>query len=814
MSPEQVEGKEVDQRSDIYSLGVILYEMMTGRVPFEGETPLGIAMKHKSEMPQDPSGLNAQIPDDLSRAILRCLEKDKEKRFQSAEEVLSELEKIEKGIPTTERVVPKRKPITSKEITVTFGLKKLFIPALAVIAIVIAAVVILQLLPQKEAIPIPSDKPSLAIVFFENISSDESLEGWRTGLSELLITDLSQSKLVNVLSSDRIFSILKKQNLLDTKKYSSEDLVEVAEEGRVSHIVKGGLIKADGNIIITATLHNTQTGEIISSKRLECRGENEIFSRVDELTKEIKLALNLSSEQIISDIDKTIGKITTSSPEAYKYYMEGRKIFQSDPHKSIAFMKRAIDIDPEFAMAYRSMAMSYANMGYGSETAKYIKKAFELSDRVSDREKYQIQGAFYWGSEETFDKAIESYSNLLELYPDDSTGNLNLGCVYSNIEEWDKAIDRIEIHKRISPESANPYGWLTFVFGTKGMYDKSREILDEYLENFPDNANIRRYSAGNYLLQGNYKLALAEADKGLFLNPSDYRNIIVKGDTYLCDGEFIKSEKEYLKLLELDEKAAHRVGRRMLGALYLSQGKFKESEKQLKHGVELARKLEEKEWEPEFHLDLAYRNLKTGNPDDALKEIEKAWTSAVETEIIISTQINALHLKGLIHLEMRPIEEAQKSADQLKESIEKWINKKLMRYYYHLQGKIELKRENYSGAIELFKKAMSLLSFQSYPSQGQALFIDSLALAYYKSGDLERAREEYERITKLTTGRLFYGDIYAKSFYMLGKIYEQKGDKGKAIEHYEKFLDLWKDADHGIPEVEDAKKRLAGLKSQ
>ena len=135
-----------------------------------------------------------------------------------------------------------------------------------------------------------------------------------------------------------------------------------------------------------------------------------------------------------------------------------------------------------------------------------------------------------------------------------------------------------------------------------------------------------------------------------------------------------------------------------------------------------------------------------------------------------------------------------------------------MRYYYHLQGKIELKKENYLGAIELFKKAMSLLSYQGYYTQGLALFIDSLAFAYYKAGDIDNAREEYERITSLTTGRLDYGDIYAKSFYALGKIYEEQGDTAKAIEHYEKFLDLWKDADPGIVEVEDARERLAGLR--
>ena len=303
MSPEQVEGKDVDQRSDIYSLGIILYEMVTGQVPFEGDTPFTIGVKHKSEIPKNPKELNAQIPEDLSSLILRCLEKDKEKRYQSAGDVRSELERIERGIPTTERVVRTRKPLTSREITVTLGLKKLLLPALAFVVLIIAAVFIWQLLPKRQAVPLPSGQPSLAVMYFKNNTGDESFDIWKSAISDSIITDLSQSKFIRVLSGDRLYSILRKLNLLEAKSYASEDLKEVAIEGGVNHILQGNLSKAGDVYRIDYTLQEISTGMAIGSARVEGRGLESVFAMVDELTRKIKANLKLSEEEIDGDVN-------------------------------------------------------------------------------------------------------------------------------------------------------------------------------------------------------------------------------------------------------------------------------------------------------------------------------------------------------------------------------------------------------------------------------------------------------------------------------------------------------------------------------
>ncbi len=813
MSPEQAEMKEVDQRSDVYSLGTVLYEMMTGRVPFEGETPLSVVMKHKSEQPSDPRELNAQIPEALSRVILKCMEKKRENRYQGAEELLSELKRIEKELPTTERIITRKKPITRREITVKFTPKKLLIPAVAVVSVVILIVVIWRFLPRGRVTPFPEDKPSLAVMYFENNTGDNRFDHWRKALSDLLIADLSQSKYLRVLSGERLFSILEEMDLLEAESYSSRVLEQVSDRGGVRYVLVGKMAMAGETLRINALLQEASTGDLVGSEMVEGVGEESLFSMVDELTTKIKESFRLSTAEIASDIDREVETITTSSTEAYKYYREGMEYFsKADYLKCIPLMETAVAIDPEFAMAYRNMAVAYENIGYRTEAIKRYQKAFELSNKVSERERFYIHGNFYLHSETTYDKALKNYEELLKLYPDDSAGLNNLGALYLSLEEWDKAIPFFTENIQNGDESYNSFGNASSGYAAKGEYDKAKEILERYLRDISDSLYIRFRLAYNFLFQREYDQAQAEADRALTLDPNHYDNFLLNGDISLFKGDLINAETEYQKLLETDEPVAHKDGIYRLSALYLLQGLFDKAQEQAQLGVELGELLGETDWMSGFHLYLAYLHFRSNNFEEALKECETGLNISSEAGIL-SRQREAMHLKGRILLEMDSLDEAQNVAIALKELIDSGLHRKAERYYLNLIGMIELKRKNFQKAIQYFKQAVALLPSQLGPEFGQALFFEPLALAYFESGDFDGAQKEYERIVSLSTGRLLYGDIFAKSLYMLGKIYEEKGMKDEAIEHYEKFLSLWNEADPSIPEIVDARKRLTTLKS-
>ncbi len=796
VSPEQAETKDVDGRSDIYSFGVVLFEMLTGRVPFEGETPLGVAVKHRTEQPPRPESLNPQVPGEISRLILKCLEKDRAHRYPTAEALLNDLKAIQGGLPTAETAAIKKRPTSSKEITVTVDLKR---PVLLVVVFLILAVtvfIIWRTRSRSDFTTAPSSKPALAVMYFKNNTGEAEMDHWRAALADLLITDLHQSKYLRVLSGEQLYQILDDLGAADTSAYSTEILHEVGKKGSVGRVLIGNYTEAGGTYRINVSLQDAGSGEILASHSVEGQGERSFYAMVDALTTWIKSQFPLTDRERADDIDYEVEKITTGSPEALKIYSEARRLhLQAKYAESITRMQDALKIDPDFAMAYRSVAVSWSNQGYKPARDKNMERAFELSDRVSERERLIIRGDYFMSTERTFDKAIEAYGHLLKLYPDDLIGNTNLGIVYFQLEEYDKAIPLYENNIRNQPAGMLAYWNLAETYMAMGEYGQARRILERYMEHDPDNLDVIWKIGEICVFSGEFDRALSLLDDMVESGSANpYRASHAAATIASLQGELSLAEK---KFRELPEGAPDR--RNGLAYLYLIQGKFLAAQQVLQKPTRL-------------YYTLADILLKSGLPAEALEEFEKELRDAVRNKDL-RWQAHVLHSKALAYLDLADEPEARRMADEIQALVESGFNQKLMRYHHHLMGLIELRSGVLRRAVSLLERAVEGLYFpeSNFPAV-HPLFYTSLAGAYFKNGDLAEAVDIYRKIIQLNLGRIQDGDLYALAFYHLGRISEIRGETQEARQNFRRFLELWKESDPGRREAEDARQRLELLK--
>jgi len=820
MSPEQAEVKEVDQRSDIYSLGVILYEMVTGRVPFEGETPLGIAMKHKSEVPKDPKEHNAQIPEDLSRFILKCMEKDKENRYQSAGEVRSELDRIEKGIPTTEIEIPKRKPITSREITVTFGLKKLVIPAVVIVAVIIAAVVIWQLLPKEEAVLAPKIENSIAVISFENQTGDRAYDYLQRAIPNLLITSLEQTGDHYVVTWERMRDLLAQIGKKDVETIDSDLGFRLCRREGIESIVLGSFIKAENVFATDVKVLDVETKRLLKSSSSKGAGVDSILNtQIDELSKEISLGIGTGRKKI-EPAEVPIAEVTTTSMEAYRYFIQGmeneRKFYYGDAQQSF---EKAVELDPDFATAYFYLAYAHRWLGNIEARNEAIEKAKALSHKATDKERLFIEASHARYIERNQEKRISIVQEIAKKYPKEKRAYYFLALFYRDEGNYDKAIEEFNKVLELDPNSGEVHNGLGYIYLLKGNFEKSIEHLKKYASLNPEDANPLDSMADAYFQMGRLDEAIAKYKEALEIKP----DFLI---SYLKIGYILALKEDYSEALKSVDRyiaMAPSPGIKRFGYLYKGfyhnwLGSLEKSLINLQEAADLAEAVGDvfgkayvelsKGW---IYYDWGEYELSRKHNENWLDDFLKYYPQYAS-----SFKGDYTFLLGLIELGEGQIDSAKTRLAEVKSFFSELPPSDEEGASFSidlLQAEILLAEGSYEKAVSVFEKAPALSppvlqnTFQVI-GYNVPFLKDVLARAYQQRGDLEKAIAEYERlITFDPTSKERYL-IHPKYHYWLARLYEQKGWKGKAIDQYQKFLDLWKDADPGLPEVEDAKKRL------
>ena len=549
MSPEQAEAKEVDQRSDIYSLGVILYEMVTGQVPFEGETPLSIAMKHKGEIPKSPKELNPNIPNDLNQLILKCLEKEKAKRFQSASEVHSELERIEKGIPTTDRVTPERKPITSKEITVKFTLMKLFIPAVSVVALAVIGVLLWQAVFRKGFAPPAPSQGSVAVLPFIDLSPQKDHEWLSDGISEAMINALSSLKGLRVPARTSSFFF----------KGKEPDIQEIGLKLRVENVLEGSVQVAGDTLRVNAQLISVKDGFHLWSDKFDRKLED-VFSIQDEIAREIVKALKL---RLLGEEETQLTKKYTENLEAYNSYLQGRYFWnkrgREDLYKSIEYFKKALEKDPNYVLAYAGLADSYFILGNNSFTPpreaypkarEFALKALEMDNRLAEAHTALalIKRDYDWdwaGSEKEFKIA-------LQLNPGYGFAHQGYAFLLSDLGRHEEAIKEIKTARDLDPLAPRITANVGYLLYMARKYDQALEELRKAIELYPEHGANYEYAARVYTALGRYEEALASCQR--YKEITGKEPIIDLAYVYAKWGKRKEAEKLLKKIIEESEK--------------------------------------------------------------------------------------------------------------------------------------------------------------------------------------------------------------------------------------------------------------------
>jgi tetratricopeptide (TPR) repeat protein len=609
-----------------------------------------------------------------------------------------------------------------------------------------------------------------------------------------------------VLATDRLYQILDEMGQLTQPMNSFETVQAVAQEADVETVLLGSFAKAGGRIRISARLQDADNGEILTSESVEGQGEESIFELVDELTRRIKRQFEMPEPMMVADIDKNLDEVSTKNLEAYRYYTEGVGLHERyQEEEAVPLLEHAVELDPNFAMALAKLSVVHGNMGDAEKAKEYAARAMDNLDRLSERERFYVEGRFYSLEPQTTGEAVAAYKKVVEKYPDHTAARHNLAAELMKLDELDDAITHYEELMRAEPKRAFPATPLQLAdaYGRRGDIERGFVVLRKFADANPDNA-AAHLNLANYLVwSGRSDEALAELEIAESLQPGSGQAQSLRVNMDILDENWASASDRAQRLAESGGSLLWQFqGLVAQGLIDLFQGR---SQSALDLVRQVAGELPEaSSLAAQVPLLGASIHFDLGDYPSALRAAQVAADMLGEQQ----DPTEALGLVALSQAAMGDEDAAETTVEALMAVTREMPQRMVRRGEQVFRGRYALALGDYELAAEELERAVRMMPPRPSMEGNPHLRVwYSLGLAHFEDGEEELAVEWFQRAID-SRPHTFDPVAYVRSFYYLGRIHEELGNDARARHFYQRFVDFWGDGDMDRDKVEEAREFL------